>query len=269
MYIRITVLVKAIKRTVISTYLSYLVTFIHCNLFLAEWLKKLGENCPKIIRVYSQALEKQVFPIPRDNLQIGSMGGRHYELIDKDENKDIALQHIIRQKGKKFNAKIRGFDKLFADNTDTPEQVSDEQVEEYQKLITDAAIHELKEYDIILCTCAASVSPRMLRSANIHQIITDECGMCMEPETLIPLQAFKSARQVVLIGDHKQLQPIVMNSVAKGLGLDISLFERYKDRAIMLTEQYRMVSLNVKMALSIICQLNEIVLFGFRSLFPC
>ena len=210
-------------------------------LSVVEWLKKLGKNCPKIIRVYSQALEKQVFPIPRDSLHIGSGGGRHYELIDKDDNKDIALHHIIRQKGKKFSTKIKRFDKIFAANRDIPEEISDEQVEEYQKLVTEAAMQELKEYDIILCTCAASVSPRVLRSVNINQIITDECGMCMEPETLIPLQAFKSARQVVLIGDHKQLQPIVMNSVAKGLGLDVSLFERYKDRAIMLTEQYRMV----------------------------
>jgi len=45
----------------------------------------------------------------------------------------------------------------------------------------------------------------------------------------------------VLIGDHKQLKPIVINRDAKNLGLDRSLFERYADRAIMLNEQYRMV----------------------------
>lgn len=184
-----------------------------------------------------------MFPIPRDSLQIGAnLSGRRYELIDKDENKDIALHHLIRMKEKKFSARIRAFDKLFAEKRDTPEEISEEKVDEYKKLITDAAISELKEYDVILCTCAASVSPRMLRSANIHQIIIDECGMCMEPETLIPLQGFKGARQIVLIGDHKQLQPIVTNSVAKNLGLDVSLFERYKDQAVMLTEQYRMVS---------------------------
>ena len=69
----------------------------------------------------------------------------------------------------------------------------------------------------------------------------DEGGMCMEPECLIPLVSFKDANQVVLIGDHKQLQPIVFNTVAKNLGLEKSLFERYKNRALMLTEQYRMV----------------------------
>jgi len=71
----------------------------------------------------------------------------------------------------------------------------------------------------------------------------DEGGMCMEPECLVPLVSFKDASQVVLIGDHKQLQPIVFNTIAKNLGLGKSLFERYKNRAIMLDEQYRMVGI--------------------------
>ena len=112
-------------------------------------------------------------------------------------------------------------------------------------MIGDAAVHELQSYDVILSTCAASASPRMTRGANVTQIIIDEAGMCMEPECLVPLAAFKSAQQVVLIGDHKQLQPIVVNNTAKSLGLDQSLFERYSDmpnKLIMLTHQYRMVS---------------------------
>ena len=66
--------------------------------------------------------------------------------------------------------------------------------------------------------------------------------MCMEPETMVPI-ACSEAEQVVLIGDHKQLQPIVKNKVARSLGLNISLFERYaKITHMMLEEQYRMVS---------------------------
>ena len=118
-----------------------------------------------------------------------------------------------------------------------------QQIEEYTKLITDAAIDELQRYDVILCTCAASASPRMVRGANVRQLVIDEGGMCMEPECLVPLRAFKAVKQVVVIGDHRQLQPIVMDSVAKDRGLDISLFERYKDQAIMLTHQYRMVGI--------------------------
>lgn len=35
--------------------------------------------------------------------------------------------------------------------------------------------------------------------------------MCTEPETLAPIISSK-AEQVVLIGDHKQLQPVVLCS---------------------------------------------------------
>jgi len=90
---------------------------------------KLGSKCPRIIRVYSEVLENQVFPVPRDSLQVGgSQRGRRYELIDKDEQHDIALHHLIRKESNKFSKKIRGFDKLFKVNKDTPENVTDEQV---------------------------------------------------------------------------------------------------------------------------------------------
>ena len=94
---------------------------------------------------------------------------------------------------------------------------------------------------IILCTCAASGSPRIASSCdNIQQCIVDECGMCLEPESLVPITC-SGARQVVLIGDHKQLQPVIQDNVAKTLGLSVSMFERRSKRALMLEMQYRMV----------------------------
>lgn len=47
--------------------------------------------------------------------------------------------------------------------------------------------------------------------------------------------------QVVLLGDHKQLRPVVHNDLCKSLGLETSLFERYSHQALMLDTQYRMV----------------------------
>ena len=64
--------------------------------------------------------------------------------------------------------------------------------------------------------------------------------MCLEPESLVPITS-SGARQVVLIGDHKQLQPVVQDQVAKTLGLSVSMFERHSKRAMMLQVQYRMV----------------------------
>ena len=64
--------------------------------------------------------------------------------------------------------------------------------------------------------------------------------MCMELESLVPITCSK-ARQVVLIGDHKQLQPIIQDNLAMTLGLGVSMFERLSERAKMLELQYRMV----------------------------
>jgi len=64
--------------------------------------------------------------------------------------------------------------------------------------------------------------------------------MCMELESLVPITC-SGARQVVLIGDHKQLQPIIRDNLAITLGLSVSMFERLSERAKMLELQYRMV----------------------------
>lgn len=74
------------------------------------------------------------------------------------------------------------------------------------------------------------------------QCIVDESGMCMEPEVLVPLTS-SEAKQIVLIGDHKQLQPIVTDREASKLGLATSMFERLHKEAKMLRIQYRMVRL--------------------------
>lgn len=75
-------------------------------------------------------------------------------------------------------------------------------------------------------------------------------GSCLGPEDWgWPLHShhlYFVASQIVLIGDHKQLRPIVRNQDVKKLGMATSLFERYytslhENRAVMLDTQYRMV----------------------------
>jgi superfamily I DNA and/or RNA helicase len=94
----------------------------------------------------------------------------------------------------------------------------------------------------------------------IFQIIVDECGMCTEPESMAAIIATR-AQQVVLIGDHKQLRPIVKCSEAAKLGLEKSLFERYASRATLLTSQYRMVSYTCH------CSGHDSMVVGFITTF--
>ncbi len=162
------------------------------------------------------------------------------KLDDKEPLRSVSLHHLIRQAGNSKSEKIIEFDRWFDENKNTPQNISDEVIDEYKKLIVDAKVEELPKYNIILCTCTASSQLPLLRTKKIAQCIIDECGMCTEPESLIPLVNHKP-EQVVLIGDHKQLAPIILEHTAKKLGLGVSLFERYAKKAIMLDIQYRMV----------------------------
>ena len=82
-----------------------------------------------------------------------------------------------------------------------------------------------------------------------------------------------SAIQIVLIGDHKQLRPIVRNEHVRRLGVDRSLFERYYDklhgnRAVMLDTQYRMVrifNINFIYKFSICCMIYMLLCYTLTA----
>ena len=66
-----------------------------------------------------------------------------------------------------------------------------------------------RQYDVILCTCNETCSGRLLklaRDGGVAQCIIDEYGMANEPETIAVTSLYD---HVILIGDDKQLQPII------------------------------------------------------------
>ena len=75
-------------------------------------------------------------------------------------------------------------------------------------------------------------------------IAIDECGQATEPFTLVPLCLAEPGAHVVLIGDHHQLPPTVLNTELQSMGYGTSLFHRLlrsgQIESIMLKEQYRM-----------------------------
>lgn len=73
-------------------------------------------------------------------------------------------------------------------------------------------------------------------------MVIDNCGMASEPECMIPIVTFSSSKQVVVLGDCQQVPSKVSCPVARSLGLGASLLDRYRDRALTLNTQYRMVS---------------------------
>ena len=201
---------------------------------------------PRIVRVYGKTYRKKDFPEdPREPR--GPKGSNTLSSQVCPDLIDITLHHLIRKDGKRYSKDIKEFDTRIAKAMCFParETITHEEIVHFKGLLLAAEREELEKYEVILCTCATSRSGRFVDKtdkpiARVQQVIVDESGMCTEPLSLIPMIA-TSAEQVILIGDHKQLRPIVKNDLAKDRGLEKSLFERYKDSAIMLRKQYRMV----------------------------
>lgn len=98
----------------------------------------------------------------------------------------------------------------------------------------------LDRCQVLCCTCIGS-GHDLLDGRRFSRVLIDEATQATEPASLVPL--VRGSRQIVLIGDHKQLPPTVISRRAEDGGLSRSLFERLIDMGIepkLLTTQYRM-----------------------------
>lgn len=109
------------------------------------------------------------------------------------------------------------------------------------KQLTRAAEREiLQSADVICCTCVGAGDPR-LSKLKFRTVLIDESTQAAEPECMIPM--ILGCKQVVLVGDHQQLGPVIMNKKAAKAGLNQSLFERLvllRVPPVRLEVQYRM-----------------------------
>lgn len=98
----------------------------------------------------------------------------------------------------------------------------------------------LKNADVICCTCVGAGDPR-LSKFKFRSVLIDESMQATEPECMVPVVL--GAKQLILVGDHCQLGPVVMCKEAAKAGLSQSLFERLVllgIRPLRLEVQYRM-----------------------------
>ncbi|EGW31946.1 ATP-dependent helicase NAM7 [Spathaspora passalidarum NRRL Y-27907] len=98
----------------------------------------------------------------------------------------------------------------------------------------------LDKCDIVCCTCVGAADKR-LSQFKFRTVLIDESTQASEPEVLIPI--VKGAKQVILVGDHQQLGPVILDRKAADAGLKQSLFERLVFLGhvpIRLEVQYRM-----------------------------
>lgn len=126
---------------------------------------------------------------------------------------------------------------------------------EWQKRVTqgDGLLQEsIADSTLVGATCLGIASLSSAIEFNFDWVIVDEAGKATPPEILVPVCL---GRKVVLVGDHKQLPPVVDEALLKlqdkermnisKEDLELSLFE-YLERSLnddcknILDEQYRM-----------------------------
>ena len=234
-------------------------------LFYLEKLKYLNTISKQlqIIRLYGSTHERVDYPDPFDNLSLPSDRGTHKRDIEGyclPELKEDALHFKLRQENPEIEMMRLEYKHLIENENTIPSLLDRNRYNEnnhilynlificrYKQAIKRAERKLLqRQYDVILCTCNETCSGRLLKlvgNGRIAQCIIDECGMANEPETIA---AASLCDHVILIGDHKQLQPIIKYHMARECGMGVSLFERYAesrpDLLITLDIQYRMVS---------------------------
>ena len=119
-------------------------------------------------------------------------------------------------------------------------ELSDRDQRKYRSLRNKTEREILQAADVICCTCVGAADPR-LKNFRFRQVLIDEATQAIEAEALIPIAL--GAKQVIFVGDHCQLGPVVMCKAAAKAGLTQSMFERLVlvgTRPIRLQVQYRM-----------------------------
>jgi len=115
------------------------------------------------------------------------------------------------------------------------------------RLFREKDFHVISQKRIIGCTTtAAAMYTEEIRKASPGIVLVEEAGEILESHVLTALTP--TTKQLILIGDHKQLRPKVNNyslTVEKGDGydLDVSLFERLVLSGVphtTLSKQHRM-----------------------------
>ncbi|XP_058084777.1 regulator of nonsense transcripts 1 homolog isoform X2 [Magnolia sinica] len=183
------------------------------NVAVDQLAEKISSTGLKVVRLCAKSREAVSSPVEHLTL--------HYQVrhLDTSEKSELhKLQQLKDEQGELSS--------------------SDEKKYKALKRATEREISQ--SADVICCTCVGAGDPR-LANFRFRQVLIDESTQATEPECLIPLVL--GVKQVVLVGDHCQLGPVIMCKKAARAGLAQSLFERLVllgVKPFRLQVQYRM-----------------------------
>ncbi|XP_057773519.1 regulator of nonsense transcripts 1 homolog [Salvia miltiorrhiza] len=183
------------------------------NVAVDQLAEKISATGLKVVRLCAKSREAVSSPVEHLTL--------HYQVRHLDTSEKSELHKLQQLK-------------------DEQGELSSSDEKKYKALKRSTEREISQSADVICCTCVGAGDPR-LANFRFRQVLIDESTQATEPECLIPLVL--GAKQVVLVGDHCQLGPVIMCKKAARAGLAQSLFERLVMlgvKPIRLQVQYRM-----------------------------
>lgn len=183
------------------------------NVAVDQLAEKIEQTGLKVVRIAAKSREAVLSPVEHLTL--------HYQVahLDSPEHAELAKLQMLK---------------------DELGELSSNDERKYRALKRATEKEILQSADVICTTAVGAGDPR-LANFRFRQVLMDESTQATEPECLIPI--IMGAKQVVMVGDHCQLGPVVTCKKAARAGLGQSLFERLillGVQPIRLQVQYRM-----------------------------
>ncbi|MDB9445348.1 DEAD/DEAH box helicase [Anabaena sp. CS-542/02] len=148
-----------------------------------------------------------------------------------------------KKENEEYQTYLTKYETLISDYVVRLRNHSPQDRKELQNLYLDNA-------NVIGITCGQSASKRFLDWKSFDVVIIDEVSKCTPPEILIP--ALK-AKKLVLVGDHRQLPPMLNNETLEELAAALNTTEEELGylRESLFKQQFEAAPNNIKIMLNI------------------
>uniref|UniRef100_A0ABD2X640 C2H2-type domain-containing protein n=1 Tax=Trichogramma kaykai TaxID=54128 RepID=A0ABD2X640_9HYME len=182
--------------------------------------------CPSNVAVDNIAVKLHAM-----NMKIVRISSLHYDYTEA-----IGKQFTLTQKALAKNEYLKKYYPFYREKT-----LKKQEYDDYDSLLQKIMTEILDESNIILST-GIGAGQEAFKNYPCDVLLIDEATQATEPETLVPISAH-NVKKIILVGDHKQLGPIVLSKNASDSGYEQSLFERLIKLNVpqtQLKQQYRM-----------------------------
>ena len=126
----------------------------------SEILQNCKYSKPKVIVIYDENVTQKLHPLPG----IVAINRHDDQLIVES---DLSLRKQISSPAAPYSKAIKEHENMFAYY---PDDITKDQIEKYFEIVSVAETPLLRDAEVVLCTCGASGSAKIVKHCNIQQV---------------------------------------------------------------------------------------------------